>query len=66
MLAEKVKRNADVVVISETKLDDVIPIDQFTREGFSKPFRIDRSANGDEIMLFIREKVSYWKLFCWA
>ena len=59
MLAEKVKRNADVVVISETKLDDVIPIDQFTREGFSKPFRIDRSANGNEIMLFIREKVSY-------
>ena len=43
MLASQVKGNGDMIMISETKLDDTFPVDQFVLEGFSKPFRIDRS-----------------------
>ena len=46
MLASQVEVNADVVMISETKLGDTFPVDQFVLEGFSKPFRIDGNKNG--------------------
>ena len=42
-------------LISETKLDDTFPVDQFVLEGFSKPFKIDRNKNGDGILLFVCE-----------
>ena len=57
MLASKVKGNADVVMISKTKLDDTFPVDHFVLEGFSKPFRIDRNKNGGGILLFVREGI---------
>ena len=43
MLASQVKRYANVTKISETKLDDTIPVDQFVLEGFNKPFRVDHN-----------------------
>ena len=33
----------DVLMISETKLDDSFPLQQFVIEGFSSPFRLDRN-----------------------
>ena len=44
-------------LISETKLDDTFPVDQFVLEGFSKPFKIDRNKNGDGILLFVCEHI---------
>ena len=44
-------------MISETKLDDTFPVDQFVLEGFSKAFRIDRNKNGGGILLFVREGI---------
>ena len=44
-------------MISETKLDDTFPVDQFVLEGFSKPFRVDRNKNGGGILLFVREDI---------
>ena len=57
MPASQVEGNADVVMISETKLDDTFPVDQFIFEGFRKPFRIDRNKNGGGILLFVREDI---------
>ena len=37
MLASQVQGNANVIRISETKLDDTFHVDQFVLEGFSKP-----------------------------
>ena len=34
ILASQVKGNADVIMISETKLDDTFPVDQFALKGF--------------------------------
>ena len=47
ILALKLKGNANVIMISETKLDDTFRVDQFVLEGFSKPFRVGRNKNGD-------------------
>ena len=57
MLASQVKGNADVVIISETKLDGTFPVDQFVLERFSNPFRIDCNKNGGGILLFVREDI---------
>ena len=57
MLASQVEGNADVVMISERKLDDTFPVDQFVLEVFSKPFKIDRNKNGDGILLFGHEHI---------
>ena len=57
MLTSQAKGNADVVMISETKLDDTFLVDQFVLEGFNKPFRIDRNKNRGDILLFVREDI---------
>ena len=45
MLASQVKGNANVIMISETKLDDAFSVDQFVLECFSKPSRVDYNKN---------------------
>ena len=38
-----IKNNVDILMISETKLDESFPDGQFTVKGYSKPFRLDRN-----------------------
>ena len=52
-----VKDNIDILMISESKLDDSFHDSQFLIEGFSKTFRLDRNRNGGGAMLFIRSDV---------
>ena len=52
-----VAENVDILVISETKLDESFPTSQFSINGFKKPFRYDRNANGGGILVYIRDKV---------
>ena len=44
-------------MISETKIDDTFPESQFLIEGFTKPFRLDCTAKGAGISLYIREDI---------
>ena len=44
-------------MVSETKLDDSFPEDQFLIEGFHSPFRFERNRNGGGIMLYVREDI---------
>ena len=44
-------------MVSEAKRDDTFPKSQFLIKGFSKPFRLDRTAKGGEILLYIRENI---------
>ena len=37
--------NIDVLVVTETKLDESFPTGQFIIEGFSTPFRLDRNRH---------------------
>ena len=48
----------DILVISETKLDDIFPVGKFIIEGNGVPYRVNRNANGEGIMLFIRQDVT--------
>ena len=45
-LKELILKYVDILVITETKLDDSFPNAQFLVEGFSTPFRFDRNRNG--------------------
>ena len=45
----------DILLISETKLDDLFPSAQFLLDGFFKPYRLDRCSNGGGILLHIRD-----------
>ena len=57
MLKEVVGNKTDVLLTSETKLDNTFPLNQFILEGFTLPYRIDRTAHGGGSMLFVREDI---------
>ena len=44
-------------MVSETKIDDTFPESQFLIEGFSTPYRLDRTAKGGGILLYIRQDI---------
>ena len=56
-LVRFVGNNLDVLMVSETKVDDTFPELQFLIEGFSKPFRLDHTAKGGGILLYIKEDI---------
>ena len=57
LLKDQIKDNIDILMISETKIDDTFPHIQFFIEGFSTPYRLDRDANGGGIYLYVREDI---------
>ena len=56
-LAECIKDNIDILVISETKIDDSFPTQQFMLPGFSSPFRFDRNQHGGGLLVYTREDI---------
>lgn len=54
-LKKLVLKYADVLVISETKLDDTFLTSQFLVDSFSEPFRLYRNKFGGGIIIFVRE-----------
>ena len=50
LLSEQSKGNLDVLMISETKIDDSFPVGQFLIEGFWTPHRLDRNSKGGGIL----------------
>ena len=56
-LKETVLKYVDVLVLTETILDDSFPKIQFLVDGFSEPYRYDRNRNGGGIMIYIRDNI---------
>ena len=56
-LISLIKDNIDILMISETKLDQSFPTNQFMINGFGAPFRLDRNVKGSGIILYIREDI---------
>ena len=50
-LKSLIQGKVDIFVISETKLDESFPRSQFTINGFSTPFRLDRNDEGGDYLL---------------
>ena len=57
LLVDQVKGNIDVLMISETKIDDSFPLRNFLVGAFSKPYRLDRDSLGGGILLYVREDI---------
>ena len=56
-LSFMVENNADILLISETKLDDSFPSGQFKICGFSMPYRYERNSMGGGLLLYIRDDI---------
>ena len=56
-LADIIKDNIDILMISETKVDDFFLVGQFFLDGFGTPFRLVRNRNGGGIILFVRNNI---------
>ena len=57
MLKEVIGNKIDILLISETRLDDTFLLSQFILEGFTPPYRFDRTVHGGGLMFFIREDI---------
>jgi len=50
--------NVDIMVFSETKLDDSYPTTQLLIEGFRKPFRLERNTRvGGGLLIYVRSDI---------
>ena len=58
LLANQVKGNIHVLMISETKTDDSFPLGNFLIGDFSKPYKLDRDLLDGGILLYVREYIS--------
>ena len=48
-------RNIYILVITETKLDDIFPVSQSYVERFIMPDILDRNRNGGSVIIYVRE-----------
>ena len=57
LLGDQVKGNIDVVMISETKIEENFLLESFLMGGFSKLYSLDRDSLGGVIFLYVREAI---------
>ena len=48
----------NILIISETKIDESFPLSQFMIDGFSMPYRRDRNAHGGGILVYFRNNIT--------
>ena len=58
-----VKGNLDILVITETKLDNTFPSQQFAIEGYATPFRLDKSSSSGGVIIYVRGDIPCRQLF---
>ena len=49
--------NIDILLISETKLDNSFPAPQFIIDGYSPPYRIDKNCMSGGLLLYVRDHI---------
>ena len=52
-----IKRNIDILVLAETKIDSSFSNAQFRIDGFSILFRLDRNRFGGGVPIYVREDI---------
>ena len=63
VLNEMVRDKADLLIISETKLDCSFPNAQFYMKSYLKPYRLDKNSKGGGIIVYFREDIEISKFF---
>ena len=56
-LIAEIQNKVDILLISETKLDETFPTRQFSIDGFTSPYRLDRNGFGDGLLAYVREDI---------
>ena len=56
-LVQQITGNVDILMVSETNLENSFPVGQFLIDGYGPPIRLDRDINGEGLMLFVREDI---------
>ena len=56
-LVSLVKDRLDIFMVSETKIDDSFPENQFIIEGYSKPFRRYRNSHGGGLLIDVLDVI---------
>ena len=57
MLSDFIKNKVEVLCITESKLEQSLPTSVFLINGFSAPYRRDRTGNGGGILVYIRNDI---------
>ena len=57
-LCSEISPSLNLLLVSETKLDDSFPTAQLLMSGFCKPYRLVRCSNGGCLLFYIREDIS--------
>ena len=52
-----IQGKTDILVITETKTELTFPLNQLAIQGYSKPYRFDRSRNGGGVFIYVREDI---------
>ena len=52
-----IDKNIDILLLSETKLDDTFPERQFVINGYHPPYRNDRTDKGGSLLLYVHEHI---------
>ena len=58
MLTNSVSEYIDILMISETKLDDTFPHTLYHLKDFSNPYRLDRNSHGGGTLVSARHDIS--------
>ena len=56
-LVSLVKDKLDIILLSETKIDQSFPSSQFEIEGYTKPFRRDRDIHDGGLLIYVRDDI---------
>ena len=54
-LKDMIKDNVDILLVSETKIDESYPEGRFFIEGYKEPIRLDRNKNGGGLLFFVHD-----------
>ena len=52
-----ISNHVDILVLTETKLDEMFTRFSFLVDGFSLPFRLDRNQKGGGLLIFVRSDI---------
>ena len=52
-----IQNKVDILLISKTKLDETFPSRQFSIDGFTSPYRLDRNGFGGGLLAYVREDI---------
>ena len=56
-LVSLIQGKVDILIVSETKIDDSFTTNQFMIPGYSMPFRKDRNSHGGGLLIYVREEI---------